>query len=313
MKVLVTGGAGYIGAELVYKLAKNPEISEIIVYDNLSNGNHNLFISNSNKIESNNIRLVMGDLLDSRLLKKALDGVEVVYHLAAKVTNPHENADSHTFEQTNNWGTAELIYAVEEAESVRKVIFTSSTGVYGSSNGTPQTEDSALNPTTYYAISKMRAEDHITRLKGKIDYVVLRLGNVYGYSPTIRFESVINRFLFDSHFKNRIQIHGSGKQKRTFIHLDKAIHVLDGLLKKEVPSGVYNLSDKNLQILDLVDVFKEVYPNLEFIFINQHLQLKDFIVENNSKISKYFDISDSDLKEEVLNVKDNIFSFQAVV
>ncbi len=70
MKVLVTGGAGYIGAELVHRLAQNPEISEIVVYDNLSNGNHNLFISNSNKIASNNIRLVMGDLLDSRLLKK---------------------------------------------------------------------------------------------------------------------------------------------------------------------------------------------------------------------------------------------------
>lgn len=313
MKVLVTGGAGYIGAELVHKLAENPEIDEIIVYDNLSNSNHNLFISNSNKIAANNIRFVMGDLLDSRLLRKALDGVEVVYHLAAKVTSPHENADSHTFEQTNNWGTAELVYAIEESDSVKKIIFTSSTGVYGSSNGTPNTEEVALNPTTYYAISKMRSEDHVTRLKGKIDYVVLRLGNVYGYSPTIRFDSVINRFLFDSHFKNRIQIHGSGKQKRTFIHIDKAINVLDGLLKKDIPSGIYNLSDINLQVLDLVDVFKEVYPNLEFIFINQHLKLKDFIVEDNSKISAYFDIPESNLKEEILDVKENTFAFQAVV
>ncbi len=193
------------------------------------------------------------------------------------------------------------------------MIFTSSTGVYGSTNGKTITEESALNPKTYYAISKMRAEDHVTRLKGKIDYVVLRLGNVYGYSPTIRFDSVINRFLFDSHFKNRIQIHGSGKQKRTFIHIDKAINVLAGLLKKDIPSGTYNLSDKNLQVLDLVDIFKDVYPSLEFIFINQHLALKDSIVDDNSKISSYFDIPKTDLKEEVLEVKENIFAFQAVV
>lgn len=313
MKVLVTGGAGYIGAELVHQLAKNTEISEIVVYDNLSLDNHNLFISNSNKIPTNNVRFIMGDLLDSRLLGKALEGVEVVYHLAAKVTSPHENADSHTFEQTNNWGTAELIYAIEASDSVKKVIFTSSTSVYGSSNGALINEETILNPKTYYAISKMRAEDHVTRLKGKIEYVVLRLGNVYGYSPTIRFNSVINRFMFDSHFKNRIQIHGSGKQKRTFIALNKVINVLDSLLKKDIPSGTYNLTDKNLQVLDLVDVFKEIYPSLEFIFINQHLELKDFIVDTDLKLSTYFDIQESDIKDEILHIKNNIFAFQAVV
>ena len=88
--------------------------------------------------------------------------------------------------------------------------------------------------------------------------------------------------MFDANFTNRIQIHGNGKQHRAFIHVNILIKALIGCLLNEVPSGTYNVVDKNLQILDLVDMLKEIYPELEFIFINQHLNLRQMRVDPHS-------------------------------
>ena len=155
MKILITGGAGYIGTELVYELNKNPEVKEIVVYDNLSRGNINLFIG-SNKL-SNKIKFIQGDILDTRLLRESLKGVDVVYHLAAKVTTPFADQNAHFFEQVNHWGTAELTYAIEESE-VKKFIYTSSASVYGASSQEAD-EQTFPNPKTFYGISKLRGEE----------------------------------------------------------------------------------------------------------------------------------------------------------
>lgn len=310
MKVLVTGGAGYIGAELVYQLSLDEQISEIVVYDNLSNGNENLFISTSHKIRSGLVHFIYGDLLDSRKLNKALNGVEVVYHLAAKVASLFRNEDSHVFEQTNNWGTSELVMAVEEHSTIKKFVYLSSMGVYGSSSkDQPVDENSDANPKSFYGISKMRGENHVKRLMNKMDTYIIRSANVYGYSPTIRFESVINKFLFDSNFNNRIQIHGSGKQSRTFVHVSKLVSVLTQLLSKNVPSDTYNVGDVSSSILDLVDVFKETFPELEFIFINQHLQMRNLEMNTDNKIKQFVDMPEADLRAEVQHFKANNFSF----
>src|SRR6476620_2815351 len=111
MNVLVTGGAGYIGTELVSHLIDRPDVEKVIVYDNLSRPNFNVFLGLRLQ-QHKKITFVKGELLDSRALKKVLKGIDVVYHLAAKVTTPFANAESHAYEQVNHWGTAELIYAV---------------------------------------------------------------------------------------------------------------------------------------------------------------------------------------------------------
>ena len=133
-------------------------------------------------------------------------------------------------------------------------------GVYGGSKkGGLVDETTAINPRTYYSIAKMRGEEHISRLMAKenIDTIILRGANVYGYSPTIRFDSVINKFLFDAHFKGRIQIHGSGKQSRPFISLRKLVEVLGYVGREKVEDGTYNVVDFNDTLLNLVDIFKE--------------------------------------------------------
>lgn len=299
MKVLVTGGAGYIGTELVSLLIANPAVEKVIIYDNLSRGNYNLFLGLRLQ-KHQKITFIKGELLDSRALKKVLKGVDVVYHLAAKVTTPFANADAHAYEQVNHWGTAELVYAVEDSE-VKRFIYTSSTGVYGSSK-IPAHEDTPPDPQTFYAASKLRGEHHVRRLikGGKIETFLMRCGNVYGYSKSMRFDAVINRFIFEANFNKLVTIQGDGKQSRTFIHIDMVAKALNNLLTADLPSDVYNIVDRNLKVIDILDVLKELVPDLEFIFINQHLRLHELNVKVNPLITDTLQIrNDRTLKEDL--------------
>lgn len=306
MNILITGGAGYIGNSLVKHLATQAQVERIIIYDNLSRGNINVFcgprIPGAEKVQ-----FVQGELLDSRKLGKHLQQVDVVYHLAAKVTTPFANTDGHMHEQVNNWGTAELVYALEESR-VRRLIYTSSTSVYGTSSEEIQ-ETTNTNPTTLYGSSKLRGEQHVERLQKKLDTYILRLGNVYGYNRSMRFDAVINRFMFEAHYKGRIKIDGSGEQYRAFLHIDRLIPLLGQLREAGVPSGTYNLVDRNLQILDLVDAVKSLYPELEFIFTNQHLKLPELRVSPQSALYQHLQQKPpKPLKEELLEFREH-FSF----
>ena len=297
MNVLVTGGAGYIGTELVNLLVSNPSVDKVIVYDNLSRMNYNLFLGL--KLQKHpKLSFVKGELLDSRSLRKVLKGIDVVYHLAAKVTTPFDSSDSHFYEQVNHWGTAELVYAVEES-NVKKFIYTSSSGVYGSSSGAVD-ENTIPNPKTFYAISKLRGEEHVRRLFDKIDTHIFRCGNVYGYSKSMRFDSVINKFVFEANFNGIVTIQGDGKQSRSFIHIDRVSKALNNCISTDIPGGTYNLVERSIKIFDIVDELKQIVPGLEFIFINQHLKLRELSVKENLDVNKCLGINNSQsLKKEL--------------
>ena len=297
MNVLVTGGAGYIGTELVNLLVSNPSVDKVIVYDNLSRMNYNLFLGL--KLQKHpKLTFVKGELLDSRSLRKVLKDIDVVYHLAAKVTTPFDNSDSHVYEQVNHWGTAELVYAVEESK-VKRFIYTSSSGVYGSSSGAVS-ETTIPNPKTFYAISKLRGEEHVRRLFDKIDTYIFRCGNVYGYSKSMRFDSVINKFVFEANFNRIVTVQGDGKQSRSFIHIDRVAKALNNCLTTDLSGGIYNLVERSIKIFDIVDELKQLLPELEFIFINQHLKLRELSVKENIEVNKRLGINHAQsLKKEL--------------
>lgn len=304
MRILITGGAGYIGSELVYSLAQLPEVTNITIYDNLSRGNYNVFLGR--KIEGTKVQFVHGEILDSRKLRTVLKNIDIVFHLAAKVTTPFANLDGHVFEQINHWGTAELIYALEE-NPVKQLIFLSSSAVYGNTSQ-PATEETATNPDSFYSISKYRAEQHILRLFNKTNALIVRLGNVYGYSKSMRFDAAINRLMFDAHYTGRITINGTGMQQRSFIHINKVTNILTQLLHKQVPSGVYNLSDKNLSILEISEALSTVYPGVESFFINQNYAGHNLQIEREAKILQYVTLPESNLEHELRAFKEQ-FSF----
>lgn len=310
MTILITGGAGYVGTQLIYQLIQEPGVSRIILYDNLSRDSYNVFLGHSLNERAKNkdlrIELVHGELLNTRKLRKYVSESDIIYHLAAKVLTPFSTTDGHAYEQTNHWGTAELVYAIEEAPGIQKLIYLSSTSVYGSAH---VSEDTPPDPRTIYGISKYRGEEHVRRLFSKIPTYIIRCGNVYGYNKSLRFDAVINRFMFEANFKRRISIHGDGKQRRSFISVQKVGEVLTQLLSADVPSDTYNLVEKNLQVLDIVDVVKAIYFDLEFIFVNRHLSLRELSVDTELKLFNYLPRwEESSLLDEMEEFR-NRFSF----
>lgn len=276
--MLITGGAGYIGTALCEGLAEVKEIEEIIVYDNLSRQNYNLLIG-LKKLD-HRFRFVQGDILDSRNLRKVVKEADVVFHLAAKVTTPFADQDAHLFEQINHWGTAELSYAVEESE-VQKLIYLSSVSVYGSSDDAKNVE-ALLNPKTFYGISKMRGEEHVLRLGDKLQSYVIRCGNVYGYNKSMRFDAVINKLLFEANFHGRINVHGNGAQHRPFVYINTVKEALLNILLGDTSTGVSNLVEHNFSVNDIVQVLRQSYPELEVIFINNNLKMRELMVETST-------------------------------
>lgn len=306
MNILITGGAGYVGTKLVKRLLGEVTVDQITVYDNLSKGHHNFFLGEAFENRSK-IQAVRGDILDTRLLKKHMKNVDVVIHLAAIVTTPFANTDPHFYEQVNHWGTAEVVYCAEES-NVSKFIHLSSTSVYGASDEIAD-ENTTPSPSTFYGISKLRGEEHVNRLSEKTNAINIRGGNVYGYSKSMRFDAVINRFMFDANFAGRIQIFGNGKQSRAFIHVNHLVDSLTKTIVGSVSSGTYNLVDKNLQILDLVDVMKEIYPDLEFLFSNQHMNLRELKISSESALFEQIEkFNNIPLKEELVAFKEK-FAF----
>jgi len=284
MNILITGGTGYIGTELVYLLEKETAINKIVVYDNLSRKNFNLFIGKS-KLPSQKVRLVVGDLLDSRKLKREVEKADVVFHLAAKVTTPFDDHNPHEYDQTNNWGTAELTYLIENS-NVSKFIYVSSVSVYGASEEEMDIHSSP-NPKTFYGISKWNAEKHVQRLQNsKIETYILRLGNVYGYSKSMRFDSVINKFMFEANFKNHIRIYGDGNQQRSFISIEKVSSLLKNLLFSDLKPDVYNLVEKNYSINEILAVLKQIYSTLEFTYLSQNMKMRSLKVAQDPRIQQ---------------------------
>ena len=307
MKILITGGAGYVGGSLVQQLLKSDlQIEQIKIYDSLARNNFNFFTQN--KFEGKNIEFVKGELLDSRRLQQAVRGVDVVFHLAARVTTPYADADSHFFDQINHWGTANVANVVEETESVKHFIYLSSMSVYGSGPDLVN-EETVPHPESFYGISKFQGEEHVRRLESKRRVHILRAGNVYGYNPVMRIDAVFNRFMFEANFNGRVNVNGDGSQTRAFIHVDKLAYTLEQLLvNQEVPTGVLNVVEHNLSIVEVIDHIRELYPEMETLFVSKNMRMRQVKAELPCKIWEFINLPQVSIEEELKAFK-NAFAF----
>jgi UDP-glucose 4-epimerase len=113
---------------------------------------------------------------------------------------------------------------------------------------------------------------------------------VYGYSRSMRFDAVINKFVFEANFEKRITIHGNGDQSRSFIHVDLISAALGQVLSGTLKGGTYNLVDRTLKVMDIVDELKQLIPDLEFILINQHMKLNQLMIKQNTIVNHLLDI-----------------------
>ena len=280
MRVLVTGGAGYLGTELVGALCRRDDISEVVIYDNLSRRNRNLFIGTA--LADKPVRVVIADLLDTRRLRRELAQVDYVVHLAARVSTPFADADYHGLDQVNHWGTAELGYLLEE-RPCKGLLYVSSCSIYGDQDDVVDATTEP-RPDSAYALSKYRGERMLGRLEGRMPVTVVRCGNVYGYSESMRFDAVVNSFVFAGHFTGRIHVHGSGEQHRAFVHIDHVTKVLSALVSEAPPVGTFNLVERNLPIGEVGRQLQQLIPGLEMIFTEQDMRRRDLRVAPDPRV-----------------------------
>jgi len=305
MQVLITGGAGYVGYSLVKQLLEDlDQVHSITIFDNLSRKNYSFFTEA--KFDHKPIVFIQGDILDGRTLSNALEGIDCVVHLAAKVTTPFADHEAHFFDQINHWGTAQLVNAIEKSD-VKKVVYLSSMSVYGN-HDIPLNERTEPTPTSFYGISKLDGEKQLHTLRNSRELYIIRSGNVYGYNPAYRIDAVINRFMFDAHFHNRIQINGSGEQSRSFIHVEKIASYLAGAVDGKYEPGLYNAVEHNLSVNEIGGYMRSLYPTLESIHVSFNINLRSVETELPVKLGSLYSLPDNDLESELKEFK-SMFSF----
>ncbi len=268
MKILVTGGAGYIGDSLVDALESIEKVEQITVFDNLLRENTHFF-TEGKKLKKTTF--VKGDILNIYDLEKVIKGQDMVVHLAAHVEFPYSYQDNYKYEQVNHYGTV-VLYNLLERFPVDKVINLSSAAVYGF--GDHVTEKNEPAPANFYGASKWNGEKYLDLLRPKTKVYQIRSANVFGYNPMVRLDSVINRFMFDALVYGKIKIHGTGNQLRPFISMDKLVDYITSLVQSDTQDGVYNLVEMNISMNEIRDFLMEKIPDLEFAYLNSNQEFK---------------------------------------
>ncbi len=236
---LVTGGAGFIGSHLAARLAMRGDA--VRIFDNFSTGHNANVIAIGGRVE-----IVRGDLRSEEAVRRAMDGVSVVFHQAADPSVPRSIDDPRTCYDINVLGTLNVLLAARDA-GVRRVVFASSCAVYGDSPILPKSEQLAPEPASPYAASKLAGEELCTvfaRVWG-LETVSLRYFNVYGprQDPKSAYAPVIPRFLQALLRGERPVIYGDGGQTRDFVYVGDVVQA--NLLAAEAPGiagRVFNIA-----------------------------------------------------------------------
>jgi UDP-glucose 4-epimerase len=265
MKILVTGGAGYVGNSLVTALNSHPAVVSVVVYDNLSRGTIPFFFG-TDKLKK--VRFIHADILNSYALEQALKGMDTVIHLAGHVVAPFNHLQNLQYEQINRWGSLALVRAIEQGVGVERLLYLSTTAVYGfGSDVDPHQEPM---PENAYGSSKYEAEKYIRLLSGRLRTGIIRAANVYGFNPCLRTDGVINAFLYDALTIGQIRIYGNGQQERPFIQLKQLTDQLLHWLEDEEAPGLQTAATCNASLNEIKDWLLTQLPELEYTYLNQN-------------------------------------------
>lgn len=219
MRFLITGAAGFLGSALANRLVAEGDV--VIGVDDLSTGDQRTL--------NQGVQFVRGDVNDRPKLWSLLQGVDCVYHLAAKVSVPESVLYPREYNQVNVGGTVTLMEAMRDV-GVRRVVFISSATVYGNQPVQPVVETVVPNPRVPYAVSKIAAEYYVKSIGSLwgIETVCLRVFNAYGpgqHIPPVH-TPVIPSFLRQAWENGTIVVHGDGNQTRDYVYVDDVVNAM---------------------------------------------------------------------------------------
>jgi nucleoside-diphosphate-sugar epimerase/CBS domain-containing protein len=302
-RILVVGGAGYLGSILCEKLLNKGY--HVRVLDNLTYG-----VDGIKPIFYHpNFEFLYGDIRDMQKVVNAIKGIGAVIHLAAIVGDPASALKpSETIE--SNYLASKMLAEVCKYSQINRFIFASTCSVYGAAEpGKLLTETSELNPVSLYAEMKLKSEQGILEL-GDENFAptILRKGTLYGKSHRMRFDLVINTLTIKALKENQFKIFG-GNQYRALCHVSDAadayIKCLEAPIEK-VKSEIFNVVTDNLKVIKIGDIVHKSIPKSKMIIEKDNIDTRNYCVDS-SKIEKALDFkSKYDIIDGIDEIKDAV-------
>jgi len=256
MRVLVTGGGGFIGSHLVGRLAALGH--RVRILDNFATGRRSNVVALDADVD-----LIEGDIQSYERVHNAIAGCDLVFHQAALPSVPRSVADPLTSNATNVIGTLNVLLAARDA-GVRRVVFGSSSSVYGTSHELPKREDMAPMPVSPYAVAKLASEGYC-RSFGEVyglETVALRYFNVFGprQDPRSQYAAVVPNFITSLLTGERPTIFGDGEQSRDFTYVENVVQANLLAMEADVaPGRVYNVAcGERVSLNQLFSVLREL-------------------------------------------------------
>ncbi|TRZ94582.1 MAG: SDR family oxidoreductase [Dehalococcoidia bacterium] len=254
-KVLITGGAGFIGSNLCQELAERGK--HVIILDDLSTGKK----ENIEELIGNKVEFVQGSVTDLPLLNKLFQNIDCVFHQAAIPSVPRSLENPLASNHANITGTLNVLLAAKD-KKVKKVVYASSCAVYGETKVVPVTEDIPPNPQSPYAVTKLAGEYYcrvFEQVYG-LPTVCLRYFNVYGLrqDPSSQYAAVIPKFISSLLEDEPPVIFGDGDQTRDFIFVDDAV-AANILAAESNITGIFNIgTGQKVTINELAQVISNI-------------------------------------------------------
>jgi nucleoside-diphosphate-sugar epimerase len=275
MNVLITGGAGYLGSVLIERLFNNGGVTKLTVYDNLMYNQTSLIHYSWRK----NFEFVYGDVRDQEKLSKYVDEADVIIPLAAIVGFPACDRDKDLATAVNYTQVKFICNRIKNTN--KKIIYPNTNSGYGIGENGECTEDSPLNPISHYGVTKVNAEREVLNYGG----ISIRLATVFGSSPRMRMDLLVNEFVYKALTDKYITIFEKNFI-RNYIHIRDVANTFVYMIEnyEKLKGDVFNvgLSNANLSKQQLVEKIKEYVPDFAITYSDYYEDpdKRDYIVSN---------------------------------
>jgi dTDP-glucose 4,6-dehydratase len=286
-KILITGGAGFIGSHVFDHFSKIFPDTEIRILDKLTYAANLKNIPSVNKNEKH--KLIIGDICDLDLCLDSTQDIDLLLHLAAESHVDNSFEESMIFSKTNCLGTHSLMEAAKRSE-VKKIIHVSTDEVYGENIDSEFTESDSLNPTNPYSASKAAAEMIVKSYHTSFDLpvTIVRANNIYGIRQFP--EKIIPKFISRALNNSNLQIQGDGTNKRHYLSALDFASALEVICKKALSGEIYNIaSDLELSNLEVAKTINNLIRK------NDNLENIEFVQDRPFNDSRYA-VDDSKLR-----------------
>ncbi|PCR92181.1 NAD-dependent epimerase/dehydratase family protein [Natrinema ejinorense] len=281
MRILVTGGCGYIGSALVRRLRENERVSEVVVLDSLAGGSPRALLG----AIGDDLEFRRGDVRDYADVESAMRGVDRVIHLAS-ITGAESTHDRREETRAVIVGGTENVATAAGERGVESVVYASSCNSYGRVADTHIDETASPAPRNPYAEAKVEAEQVVREAAATNDFAAtsLRMSTNYGYAPGIRFNLVVNHFVFRGLTGRPLTVYGDGRNWRPFIHVRDAARAYEhaAISPDRWPRAVYNVghTEQNYRIEDVARVVREELDrDLEIVYLEDERPGPSYHVE----------------------------------